>query len=127
MTKYADTLNNQNNRSYITEKTDTFGLGARLLGRPFDFLGDTSAPTAVRTQLASNKVDSLCVPGRDSAGKSETDDLNSTPANRRAALSLLALIVQQSLKIIPIWIKSKIFSVEIITVLQFLKIFLPIC
>ena len=66
----------QNNKPYITTDTDTVGLGARILGRPFDFYGLKTAPTGVANQLSSLNVDGLCVPGKDPESAVTTLSLN---------------------------------------------------
>ncbi len=43
---------------------DTFGLGARLLGRPLEYQGRNAVPAGLDTYLAQNQVTHLCLPGR---------------------------------------------------------------
>lgn len=57
----------QNNNSYVlanSTTTDIIGLGSRLMGRPYKFYGDESAPADIITQLTNSGVDALCVPGK---------------------------------------------------------------
>lgn len=74
--RYGDSPATQNNQSFITEKTDTFGLGARIIGRPFKYFGDSPAPSTVATQLISQNVNALCIPGKDPVNDLDTEDLN---------------------------------------------------
>lgn len=56
--------------------SDLVGLGARVIGRPFDFYGTKTAPTLAASALAGNNVDAVCIPGRNLASASTTYDLN---------------------------------------------------
>lgn len=48
--------------------TDTFGLGAKVLGRPLDFNGTSSVESSITTpQLAANYLTAICIPGRESS------------------------------------------------------------
>lgn len=44
---------------------DTFGLAARVSGRPYDFNGTDSFAPEIISQLSSNYISSICVPGKD--------------------------------------------------------------
>ncbi len=45
------------------ELADTFGLEARVLGRPFDFNGNENIPIDAIAGLNYNRVSSICIPG----------------------------------------------------------------
>lgn len=84
--RYGDTPISQNNKSFITTDgnqgpTDTFGLGARFIGRPFKYYGDESTPSDALLNLNNNDVSALCIPGKDPALASDYNDLNSAVAN----------------------------------------------
>lgn len=86
--RYGSSAATQNNQSYITNDIgfgDTFGLGTRVLGRPFDFYGSNSTPTDVLSQLTSLNVNALCIPGKDVEGSSSLQELNSTMTTARDA------------------------------------------
>ncbi|MDA8792941.1 hypothetical protein N9N67_06835 [Bacteriovoracaceae bacterium] len=68
----------QNVSSYITTDSDTYGLAARVLGRPFSFFGEESVDTDVQTQLNANNVNSICIPGKNPSGSATTANLNDT-------------------------------------------------
>lgn len=82
--RIASNPKNQNLKSFITEKSDTFGLTARILGRPLKFLGDEAVPEVVKTQLQSTNVKSICIPGKDPERASRIEDLNHDVSNRKA-------------------------------------------
>ncbi|MBT4791389.1 MAG: hypothetical protein HON90_07445, partial [Halobacteriovoraceae bacterium] len=65
ITRYADSPANQNIQSFIINKTDTFGLAARNLGRPYEYHGNQTVPTDVRLQLSQNNINAVCIPGKD--------------------------------------------------------------
>jgi len=55
----------------------TFGLSARLIGRPFKFNGDAEVDTEVQSNLSNNFVRALCIPGREANnGNISIDDSN---------------------------------------------------
>ena len=57
----------QNASSSVTiNDADTFGLGARILGRPLYFNGTSAANSTAKTNLSANKISYLCIPGRES-------------------------------------------------------------
>ena len=51
----------------IANSTDTFGLAAKILGRPLNFDGTNSVETTVYNQLANNNLRAICIPGRESS------------------------------------------------------------
>lgn len=76
--RFAQTPLNQNNESSITEKTDRFGLGARIIGRPYRLYGTESVPSDARSQLTSNNVDAICIPGKDPDNTTTVNQANTT-------------------------------------------------
>lgn len=89
--RYGNTPGVQNNQSFITNvigKGDTFGLGARIIGRPFDFYGSKTAPGIASSVLRSNKADAMCVPGKTPVGSSTVADLNTLTGIRKADKSI---------------------------------------
>lgn len=83
--RFADSPANQNIQSLITDKSDTFGLGARILGRPLKYYGSETTPISTRLHLNSNKVNALCVPGKNLANSNNTQDLNLLTSQTREA------------------------------------------
>lgn len=61
--RFANTPIAQNSASASPTPTDTVGLGARVLGRPFDFYGNKSVPSASLNALVANNVKAVCIPG----------------------------------------------------------------
>lgn len=86
--RYGNSPATQNNQSYITSAvgaSDTFGLGARLIGRPFDFLGTKAPPSTVRTHLQSLNAEAMCVPGKNPLSALNVADLNEHSGGLREA------------------------------------------
>ncbi len=54
------------NNAYQTTYS-TFGLAAKVLGRPFNYNGTDIIPDASNGNLTRNKVNALCIPGRNTA------------------------------------------------------------
>lgn len=65
--RYAASPSEQNSSGDVPANLsgDTFGLAARILGRPFNLVGTEGIKTDVDTQLQTNKVISLCIAGTD--------------------------------------------------------------
>jgi hypothetical protein len=78
ISRFGNTPTNQNtiNAAAPAALSDIVGLGARILGRPFEYYGTTSAPASVQTTLTANGVNAVCVPGKDVASSNTTYELN---------------------------------------------------
>ncbi len=76
--RFASSPVNQNlvEAAGVGNLSDTVGLAARILGRPFDYYGNKTTPTAIRATLNANGVSAICVPGKNPASASTTFDLN---------------------------------------------------
>lgn len=74
--RYAKSPTSQNQQSYITDKSDTFGMGARIIGRPFKFFGSEIPEAGVSAQLQNNNVSGMCVPGKNIVSATNQDELN---------------------------------------------------
>ena len=62
--RFGTSPKSQNASSLVTDKSDLFGLGARNLGRPYNFYGSNQPSGAIRSQLQANNVRALCIPGK---------------------------------------------------------------
>lgn len=81
--RFANTPTAQNTANAASTVTDTVGLGARIILRPFDYYGTANVATSIRTTLAANKVTAICTPGKDlSIGTTVLDLNSSTPSVR---------------------------------------------
>lgn len=76
--RFASSPVNQNlvEAAGVGNLSDTVGLAARILGRPFDYYGNKSAPSSIRSTLNANGVSAICVPGKNPSSASTTFDLN---------------------------------------------------
>lgn len=52
--------------------TDTIGQGARILGRPYKYYGDLAPGVTITSQLASNNIDTICIPGKNPTSNAVT-------------------------------------------------------
>jgi hypothetical protein len=89
ISRYGETPLSQNNKTYITTdsnqgSTDTFGLAARVIGRPFKYYGDEQTPADVLSNLNAINVRAMCVPGKSPELASSIADLNNVTSTREA-------------------------------------------
>lgn len=85
ISRYAESPAGQNIQSFISDKTDTFGLGARNLGRPYNYYGNESIVTSIKNHFNSTKIKGLCVPGKDADNITSTENMNFTNISPREA------------------------------------------
>lgn len=81
--RFATTPSAQNAASAATTNSDIVGLGARIIGRPFDYYGTKSVPSSAATALTANSVTAACIPGRSVSSSTTTYDLNSAAPSTR--------------------------------------------
>ncbi|MFL5785456.1 MAG: hypothetical protein ACJ76H_12635, partial [Bacteriovoracaceae bacterium] len=81
--RFATTPASQNAAAAASPVSDIVGLGARIIGRPFDYYGSKSAPSAAATTLSSNSVTALCVPGKTLTSSTTTWDMNQRAPSSR--------------------------------------------
>lgn len=87
ISRFANTPVAQNTANASPTKSDTVGLGARVILRPYDYYGLNNAPSGAQTTLASNFVGAICVPGRDVNLASTTYEMHSRHPNNRTETS----------------------------------------
>ncbi|MAF77714.1 MAG: hypothetical protein CME60_06080 [Halobacteriovoraceae bacterium] len=65
--RFGKSVKSQNASSDIEEDDlDVVGLGSRVLGRPFAWRGSDIIPISAQSNLSSNGINAMCIPGRDS-------------------------------------------------------------
>lgn len=74
--RFANTPIAQNTALASPTNSDLFGLGARIILRPFDYYGSKSLPTDAANPLKENLVNSVCIPGKDINGATTNYNLN---------------------------------------------------
>jgi hypothetical protein len=63
--RFGRSVANQNASPTVPESNlDTFGLGSRIIGRPFKYNGDRPIPTQVLSNMNVNNIQAMCIPGR---------------------------------------------------------------
>lgn len=81
--RFASSPLTQNLATAASTPSDIAGLGARILGRPFDYYGTQVPPTGSTTNLSTNLVNAICVPGKDIVNSTRVFQLNSrSPSSR---------------------------------------------
>ncbi len=80
ISRYAKTM-----RDIFSDGSDDwFGLGAKILGRPYNYNGQDVFPSELAGNLNSNKVKALCIPGRNPTGITyETQNINANLSTNR--------------------------------------------
>ena len=83
ISRFANTPLAQNSANASPTVSDLVGLGARILGRPYDFYGTKTIPGTSSISLSSNNLNAICIPGKNIVSSNRTYDLNSSsPTNR---------------------------------------------
>lgn len=81
--RIANTTTAQN-LLYTTNKTDTFGLGARIIGRPYHFYGTEIPNSTVISQLSPGLISgAICIPGKEISTSNNTNELLSKQTTSR--------------------------------------------
>ncbi len=63
--RYGKPTKAQNDSPFVIDKEEnTFGLQAKLIGRPFNFNGNEEINSQAKANLSYNKVSGICIPGR---------------------------------------------------------------
>ncbi len=97
ISRFAKSVKSQNASSDVAESDlDTFGLAARFLGRPFEWIGTKEAPQAAIANLSTNYIDGICVPGRDPEDATILAQNTRTPASTYLADQINGLGVTQT-------------------------------
>ncbi len=79
ISRFGKSVKVQNANDDVEEDDlDTIGLGSRILGRPYAWRGTDIIPVAAHSNLNTNKINALCIPGRDNNGGSVLNN-HSTP------------------------------------------------
>jgi hypothetical protein len=81
--RFANTPVAQNTAGAAATLSDTVGLGARIILRPFDYYGTDAVPTSAQSALSVNKIDSICIPGKDVSNAADNFALNSRAPTSR--------------------------------------------
>ncbi|MBF0359698.1 MAG: hypothetical protein HQK49_01735 [Oligoflexia bacterium] len=65
--RYGRSVQIQNKDELISaaDPTEEFGLGSRVIGRPYKYNSDQQVDSQYISQLSYNKVTGLCIPGKD--------------------------------------------------------------
>ena len=78
--RYGKSAKVQNASSTVTEDDlDIFGMGTRVLGRPYAWRATESIPTDAQGSLFNNNVNAICLPGRSPANDSLSSQHTSKP------------------------------------------------
>ena len=81
--RFATTPTAQNAVSAASTDSDIVAMGARILGRPFDFYGTKTPRPEATPALTANAVNAVCISGRSLTGSTTTYDLNQRAPSSR--------------------------------------------
>lgn len=80
--RFGKSVKAQNASDDVAEEDlDTIGLGARLIGRPYAWIGTDTIPVDAQTNLSQNEVSAMCIPGRDNNDDSFISNHSTKPTN----------------------------------------------
>ncbi|HXH76732.1 MAG TPA: hypothetical protein VNJ08_17310 [Bacteriovoracaceae bacterium] len=85
--RFANTPATQNIAEVTTPLSDIIGLGARIIGRPFDYYGSKAIPATAGSSLGLNNVKGVCVPGKEIPTTLTNYQLNSQVPSSRPGTS----------------------------------------
>jgi hypothetical protein len=92
ISRFARSVRSQNASPDVTEfSLDSFGLGARLIGRPFEYNGDQTIPEEVRGSMSSNSISAMCIPGRNPQAPTLGDQHNAAPTSQTLGDKVLGM------------------------------------
>ncbi len=81
--RFASPPVSQNLANASPTASDLVGLGARIIGRPYDYYGTKAVHPSATASLSYNNLAAVCVPGKEINGSIDTFDLNAlTPSIR---------------------------------------------
>jgi hypothetical protein len=80
--------NNDEDLMELISPADTFGLSARIIGRPFNFYGSESPAEEITAQLGELSVPGICIPGKNTGEDSHSGAHASAPDEARADRTL---------------------------------------
>lgn len=75
----------------VDTTVDSFGLGAPIPGRPYNFEGLETPQFQVQSNLSGNRALAMCLPGRDVEESSYINQHNTQPAD--SVLEVIKLLV----------------------------------
>lgn len=85
--RFANTPSAQNSGAAATPNSDLVGLGARILGHPFEYYGAKATPADALSSLSGAGVSSICIPAKNVATATDTFTLNSSVPSTRTNTS----------------------------------------
>lgn len=92
ISRFGRSVRNQNASSDVAESNlDTFGLGARFIGRPYQYNGEDTIPEDVIGNVTSNSVLAMCIPGRNPLAPTLADQHNTPPTSQTLGDKVLGM------------------------------------
>lgn len=81
--RWGKSVSNQNiSDSVLENDLDTFGLGSRIIGRPFNYNGNEDINSLAKPNLSHNLVNAICLPGRDLTKKANISSVSSSNGDK---------------------------------------------
>lgn len=80
--RFGKSVKVQNASTDVPESDlDIVGLGARILGRPYAWRGADTIPVDAQSNLSTNKISAMCLPGRDNNDDSVYNNQSNQPTS----------------------------------------------
>lgn len=97
ISRFGRSVRNQNASPDVTESSlDSFGLSARLIGRPFKYNANETIPEDVVGNMALNSIAAMCIPGRNPQAPTLSDQHNAPPTSQTLGDKVLGMGVTLS-------------------------------
>jgi hypothetical protein len=105
--RFGRSVANQNASPTVPESNlDTFGQGARIIGRPFKYNGERPIPTEVLSNMNVNSIRAMCIPGRNPQSTTLNSQNSSAPSVGFEGDKVLGLGVSASGVISPRYLSA---------------------
>ncbi|MBK25563.1 MAG: hypothetical protein CME70_16320 [Halobacteriovorax sp.] len=105
--RFGKSVKVQNSSSTVLENDlDEFGLGARLIGRPYSYHGDEAITTDAQSALSNNNISAICIPGRNPSDDNVKDGNENIPGPSHLGDQVTGMGMSQTGNISDVYLSS---------------------
>lgn len=105
--RWGRSVANQNASQFVSESNlDTFGKGARIIGRPMSYQGSEVIPTEVLSNMNVNNIAAVCIPGRNPQATNINSQNSSIPGGQFIGDKVLGIGMTASGEVSPRYLNA---------------------